>query len=582
MKGTMLLAGVLLASGVHAAPRATTAFIDVNLVAMADDTVQPHQVVLVRDGRIAAIGPLGKVTIPAGARRVRAAGAYLAPGLHDMHVHMMSPVDLTLFLANGVTTVFNLHGKPAHLMWRAGVAGGKLAGPRIYSTGPIINDPQTPQAAVAMVDRIADAGYDGIKIYNRVGAAEYPALIAEAKQRGLLLMGHVARGPGFAATLAAGQSIAHAEEILYTNFAAPDGDDLGRMRLDDAAIPALVQRIAQSGVSVTPTLSMFHDIHRQATDLPGYLRDPRYRYLAPWQLAALQPGVNRYDKRYDAAALKFLQDGYVFQQRLVKAMQQAGVPLLAGTDATQIGPIAGFSLHQELDELVAAGLTPYQALRAATVNPAAYLKSDAGTLAVGKRADMVLAACNPLADVTCLRKLDGVVAGGRWFDGARVKAMLADVPAAHLRNRRRLTATLVAHPEQADAALLYADPLGSLGGAVLGDAYDRLGAARFEKLVAGLSLAGREAPNMEALNDLGYALLANKRYPAAIALMQRNWALFPREANAADSLADAYLQSGDAVRARDYYARALALDAKYVNADFANKFLAEHPAAGSR
>ncbi len=207
--------GVALSSPGLAADR-VRAFVDVGVIPMDREGVLLHQTVLVAADRITALGPAADVAVPPDAVRITGRGRYLLPGLTDAHVHLVSATELPLYLASGVTAVLNLHGQPAHLRWRAQVAEGSLAGPTIFSTGPIFDRLHTPEVAVGLIDDQAAAGYDGIKIYNQVGRAEYPALVAEAKKKGLLLMGHVAREPGFQATLAAGQSIAHAEELTYS------------------------------------------------------------------------------------------------------------------------------------------------------------------------------------------------------------------------------------------------------------------------------------------------------------------------------------------------------------------------------
>jgi imidazolonepropionase-like amidohydrolase len=193
-----------------------TAFVHVNVIPMDQEQVLSDQTVVVHQERIQAIGPAASTAVPPAARVIDAKGQFLLPGLADMHVHIYFPEELTLYVANGVTTVFNLNGQPAHLYWRKQTASGELLGPAIYSVGPTFDRSRTAEEAVKEVDAQAAAGYDGIKIYNQVSSAEYSALTAEAHKKNMVLVGHIAREPGFAPTLAAGQSIAHAEEYLYT------------------------------------------------------------------------------------------------------------------------------------------------------------------------------------------------------------------------------------------------------------------------------------------------------------------------------------------------------------------------------
>jgi hypothetical protein len=217
-----------------------TAFVHVNVLPMDGEHVLEGQTVVVEGDRIAQIGPVGSVKIPAGTQLVDGTGKYIIPGLVDAHVHLQSQTKFALYLANGVTTVFNLDGRPAHLLWRKQIASGEVIGPTIFTTGPIFHQKRTSEEDVKLVDEQAAAGYDGIKIYNEVSREEYPALIAEAKRKNLLLMGHVARGPGYAMTLQAGQSIAHLEEIVYTNFNPQGDDDFDHLVFDESRIPQVV------------------------------------------------------------------------------------------------------------------------------------------------------------------------------------------------------------------------------------------------------------------------------------------------------------------------------------------------------
>jgi tetratricopeptide (TPR) repeat protein len=554
---------------------------DVAVLPMDSERRLEHQVVVVRGGRILQVGLLGAVKVPKGARRIPGAGRTLLPGLTDTHVHLASPTELPLYLAHGVTTVFNLDGRPGHLAWRKAVAEGRLAGPRILSAGPTFSETMSPAEAVARVDALAEAGYDAVKIYNQVGLEEYAALIAAAKRRGLLLMGHVPRKPGFEATLRAGQSIAHAEELVYTAFNPGVEETFGLKALDEGRIPEVARKVAASGVSVTCTLTCFHDIVRQATDLDAFLKNPDLASLPPWIRTRLEPGRNRYHGRYTAEEEAFLAAAYPFQLKLARALSEAGVPLMTGTDAATIGPVAGVSVHQELEELVAAGLTPFQALRASTTAPAAYLRrpGERGTVEPGQRADLILVEGDPLKDIRATRALAGVVFAGRWRDAKGLAAWKAGAPAAHEALRRDLARSLEADPVAGLQRLAEADPEALLTGDLLADWMGRKGSGAYDHLMDRLR---KEAPGAflaseSAANDLGYGLLGRKAFPEALAVFRRACADFPRSANAEDSLAKALAASGDLAGGRAHYRKALALDPAYGNADGARKWLREHP-----
>ncbi len=562
------------------------AFVHANVVPMDEDRVLRDQTVVVSAGRITALGPTGKTPVPSGARVIDAAGRYLSPGLADMHVHVYAPQELTLYAVHGVTTIFNLNGRPQDLAWRRRIAAGELLGPTLYSAGPTFDRPRTPEEAVAEVDRQAAAGYDAVKIYNQVGAAEYPALTAEAKKKGLVLVGHVAREPGFEATLAAGQSIAHAEEYVYTYFNDdPDPKNVTVHPLDTAKIPKAVAMTREAGVSVIPTLVAFHNIVRQATDVKAYLRDPNLAYMPPFMRAQLEPAVNTYANRWPYEKLAGLAVSYEFQRQLVKALHDGGVPILAGTDASWLG-VPGISLIEEVENFQELGFTPYAALRTATVDPAKLLRQDGefGTIAVGRRADMLLTRENPLEDVRRLRGVVGVMANGRWISAQERRRLLDGLPASYRDMLAQLTKDAATNPRALDAYLEANDPFGEIGGAVLGSIASNRGPQGLVELLQGVRRTDPDSPLLreEAVNQLGYSLIGQKQNEAAVAVFRLNTELYPSSGNTYDSLAETYLAAGNKDLARQYYVRALEVQPDYPNAKGAREILEtklEAPAA---
>jgi hypothetical protein len=569
---------------VHAALAASAAdtrpvaFLHTNVVPMDGPRVLADQTVVVAQGRITALGPTAGTRVPPGARVVDGKGRYLMPGLADMHVHLYTPQELTLYVVNGVTTVFNLNGRPGHLAWRRRVADGELLGPTIYSAGPTFDRPRSAEQAVAEVDRQAADGYDAVKIYNQVSAAEYPALTAEAKKKRLVLVGHVAREPGFAATLDAGQSIAHAEEFVYTYFNDdPDPRNEVVHPLDTLKIPKAVALSREAGISVIPTLVAFHNIVRQATAVKAYLEDPHMAYLAPSMRTALDPANNTYANRWPPERLPGLAVSYEFQRQLVKALHDGGVPILAGTDASWLG-VPGFSLVEEVENFQDLGFTPYAALRTATADPATLLgrEADFGTVAVGKRADLILTRRNPLENVRALENLDGVMAGGRWIPETERRALLAGIPAAYRVSLAELARKARTDLPALDADLASNDPLGLVSSAVLVELARGRGP---DELPARLAELHRKDPDSrltaeETLNQLGYDLLSAKQTDAALAIFRLNTELRPESGNAYDSLAETYLHLGKEEMARELYARALAVQPDYPNAKTAREILA--------
>ncbi|MGZ5442143.1 MAG: amidohydrolase family protein [Thermoanaerobaculia bacterium] len=478
----------------------TYAFVDVNVIPMTGRVVLRQQTVVVAEDTIVAIGPSARVPIPADAVTIDGRGRSLMPGLTDAHVHLFTAPELSLYVANGVTAVFNLNGAPAHLRWKQAIAEGRMTGPAIYSTGPTFMSKRPRAEAEAAVAEQAAAGYDGVKIYNGVGADEYGALVASAKARRMLVIGHVPREVGAETALRAGQSIAHAEEFVYSE----------------------------------------HDLRQLRRALP-------------------------------------------FQRKLVRALNAAGVPLLAGSDATAIGPVAGFSLHEELAELVRSGLTPYDALRTATVNPARYLQriDRYGTVEAGKAADLVLVEGNPLADIRSTARIVGVMRNGAWHDAAALRRMVAAVPAGYANAHAELLRRIGTDLKAAESFVRESDPFGILGGSALAELASNSTPEELQALFARLERAVPDAwlAREESLNELGYTLLMNGRPLQAVAVFEANAARHPRSANVFDSLAEGYFKAGRVALAVETYGKALAVEPEYGNAPFARKFIEEH--AGS-
>jgi len=559
------------------------AFVHVNVIPMDRETVLEDQTVIVEGGTIAAVGPAADTAIPSGARQIAARGKYLIPGLTDAHVHLQSPTEFPLYLANGVTTVFNLDGRPAHLLWRKKIASGEMQGPTIFTTGPIIDKAPQADEAARMVDEQAALGYDGVKIYNGVSKEAYPALIAEAKRKKLLLMGHVARKPDFEMTLASGQSIAHLEEYTYTFFNPQRDADNRHIVYDESKIPEAVRLTVKSGIYVIPTLSTYATILQQATALDEFLKRPELRYDPPWIQAALQPETNRYKNGFAPAVYPRIRTSLALQRKLLKALEDAKVPLLCGTDSSDVGPVAGFGIHEELQEFVSDGLTPYQALQTATVNAARYFGRSAefATITTGKRADLVLLRANPFAEIGNTRGIEGVMVRGRWLEKKELTTAVEKVPASYAEQVRTVAGEIRTNPEPALRYLEENDPFDNISSAVLAEMVRGQNVDELRGIVHELR---RKHPDSRlgserSVNDLGYNLLGQKKYTEAIAVLRLNTEEFPKSANAWDSLGEALFKSGDVTHAVESYRKALEADAQYPNAEAAKKFVADHQQA---
>ncbi len=574
---------VLARPGGDPASPARIALVHVNVIPMSRETVLEDQTVLLANGKIEQLGPAASVAVPKEAKVIEARGKFLIPGLTDSHVHLQTPIEFPVFLANGVTTVYNLDGRPAHLLWREKIAKGEMIGPTIYSTGPIFFEAATAEEAVRKVDEQAALGYDAVKIYNGVSKQAYGPLIAEAKKKNMLLMGHVARKPDFEATLGAGQSIAHLEEYTYTFFNPKRDDDDTHIVYDESKIPEAVRLTVTAGIFVTPTLANYATIVQQATDLDTFLKNPDLRYDSPWLRENFQPDVDRYKNRFGADDYPRLRASLALQRKLVKALEDAGVPILSGTDASDVGPVAGFGLHEELQEFVNDGFTPYQALRTATVNPARYFRQSEqwGTIEAGKRADLLLLDANPLENIANTKKIAGVVLHGEWFEKSVLRASLEKVPAEYEAGIQAMESLLETNPEEAGRSMATMDPFGGVSASALERIAEGKGA---NALVAALKRMRGKLPNSkavseEAQNTLGYQLFRKQKNEQAIAVLRLNTEEFPKSSNTWDSLGEILLKTGDVPGGVASYKKALEVDPNYPNAEAARKIVTEQGAA---
>jgi len=446
---------------------AETAFVNVNLVPMTMETVIPVQTVLIKGSKIAAIGPSTQITIPDNTLLIDGSNLFLMPGLADMHIHTDThwlnggwPVSpLHLFLANGVTAIrdFGPRGMPADyaLYWRNAIQKGRLQGPAIYAAGPIIYGPV--KDVVKIVYEQKRQGFDFIKPYSFLSKKEFKDAVKTAGELNMYVAGHIPFAVGLDGILAAGMNeIAHIEELdfefldfdrtrhlghaAWFKYLIQNGTeqmgDLDNLPDDElknryqADIRTVIGKIKASNVPLCTTLTV-DEILVEKLFHPDHLKSrPTSEYLPYGFFKALEQGKNRHQVQFrghEAFAPCHLQ----LNRLLLRELHAGGVTLLLGTDSgpMDMGLVPGFSLHDELRILIRNGLTPYDAIKTATVNAARVINEmtgdgDFGTLAVGKRADMILVKGNPLKDIDHLKKLQGVMTSGRWYDSASLEKMI--------------------------------------------------------------------------------------------------------------------------------------------------------------
>jgi imidazolonepropionase-like amidohydrolase len=420
---------------------------DVTVVPMDTQVLLEHHSVVVRAGRIASILPAGEAVALEGATLVDGRGCFLLPGLCDMHVHVWSADDLTLFVARGVTLVRNMFGSPMQLEMRRRIEAGDVLGPTLVSAGPIVDgeDPVWPGSAVvasaAAAERVVreqkEAGYDFVKVYAKLSPEAWRAILEEAGRQGVPVAGHVPGNVGLDEALASQQrSIEHMTgfESAVASALPVDGethdllDDLRAWpRFDEARARELAPRVARSGAWSCPTLVVWTGWVGPGEAARLEMRD-EMRYVAPWTKAFWTQMRGDGDPR-SASLAADIASGQAARLRMVGLLQEAGAPLLLGTDQGNPYIVAGFSVHRELELLVRAGLTPFQALASATREPARFLDrvGDFGTLTVGARADLVLLDGNPLADVRNTARIAGVVLRGAWHPREELDSLLDQI-----------------------------------------------------------------------------------------------------------------------------------------------------------
>jgi len=440
-----------------------------NVVDVAGGTIRRDQTVEIRDGKIAAVRDAA-APVPKGAEVLNATGKFLMPGLWDMHVHLQGPQrDLNLFVANGVLGVRDMGSAAKDIFpWREQVARGALLGPRIVACGPIIDGPTptNPPVSVSVRDAasarettrsIQAMGADCLKVHDGVPLDAYLAIADEAKKLKLPLVGHVpVQVPTLRATDAGQRSIEHqiglrgasaAEAAVMEAEAKHDvfGEAMrtksfalipesiakkGNLLLDQfdpERAQALYRAFARNGTALTPTLVTQRSL--TFIDDLAAREDPRDRYVPASERKWWRPEAGMLTRYRTPAYKAFRKREYAKTLEQIPVAHRAGVIFLAGTDTHIPYTYSGFSLHEELQLFVKAGLTPLEALRTATINPVRFLGLEAqlGGIEPGKIASVVLLDANPLQEISNSQKISAVVVAGKLLRSSDLARLLQEV-----------------------------------------------------------------------------------------------------------------------------------------------------------
>jgi len=429
----------------------TIAFVDINVIPMDSERILESQTVIIENGRITQLGPSEDINPPDNAIIIDGKGQFLIPGLSDMHVHLFgSENDLLLNLANGVTTIREMGDGPSeYLEWRDEIKAGTRTGPNLWVWSPAIKelrgfgvieamvpakgvaDINKPEDAEKLVAKFAAQGYDGIKIKLRsVDISE--AVIEAAERHGLQVDAHAPSD-----LWAIGDYPCEDREECWNEFINMDLEAVAHLeellrtieRSDESILKA-AQDVAEDGIWVTTTNILMQSIAEQITDLDSLLAQPEIAYLNPSHFSlGWLPGENYYSTFDMTSFSEYL----IAHKKMLLALNEAGVPMMSGTDTPLPVLVPGFALQEELALMVEIGLSPYDALKTSTYNPAKYLGEldEFGTVEVGKRADLVLLQANPLEDITNTQKIEGVMVRGKWYSRADLDTMLEEVAKAN-------------------------------------------------------------------------------------------------------------------------------------------------------
>ncbi|WP_026852141.1 amidohydrolase family protein [Geothrix fermentans] len=446
-------------------------FEHVNVVPMTRNVVLADYSVVVRNDKIEQMGASSTIKAPKHAIRIDGRDKYLIPALSDMHVHLegdawnlMFPKEkkftseeidfrdiLFLYVANGITTIDVLFAFPEHLALREKIRKQELPGPRMVLSrmidgagkawppplGVWIHNPAEAEDAVIEAHR---QGYDRIKVYSFLDLPSYDAIMRAGKKLGMPVDGHIPFAVSVEHAVASGQGmIAHAEEIMK---AAKENNP--------ESIRHYASLLAASPTYVTSALITNKNINAVIQDPVREFSKPGTEFLHPMGLGIWNYVYLNLYKPIPKKHRDHLSEGYEsFLKPFVREFHRRGGKLLAGTDAPIPSTLPGFALHDELAELVVAGLSPYEALRVSTTNAHDFLgeRALAGTLEPGKAANVVLLDGNPLDAISNTRKISGVMTQGQWLSRADIDRRLADIKDAYAKLKaKKAIRPMVADP----------------------------------------------------------------------------------------------------------------------------------------
>ncbi len=467
----LLLAGNSLAGRGEEARKLAIAHVTV--VDTASGVLRADQTVVIAGARILSIVPSSEYRAEAGTRIIQTHGKFLIPGLWDMHVHIAGlsadpkwskNVILPLLTAMGISGVRDMGGDLSVLQeWRREIESGALIGPHIVAGGPMLVSRGKKSPEQLPISNVEDAreavrslkqqGADFIKIIDLPSREAFFAVADEAKRQNLPFVGHVP--PVVTASEASDAGMRSIEHVVYSNLemdCAAREDELrkaetaARARHEEGISARLLQeamnsydvqkatalweRFQSNGTWLVPTLVSIEALSRHNLDPETQANDPRLEYVPAALRKEWDPRTA--ENKFSAGEQQWWSQQYINDGKLTAAMIKGGVSLLAGSDSLDRYVFPGFALHRELQLLTEEGMTPLEALRTATRNPAKFLsrEGETGTIAKGAQADLVLIDANPLENISNTMKIYAVIRGGVYLDRAALDGLLNRARAA--------------------------------------------------------------------------------------------------------------------------------------------------------
>lgn len=398
---------------------------NVNVIPMTKDTVLRNKSVLIKNGNIVHIDSI----IPEiDVKVIDAKGKYLSPGLIDVHVHIWDKQEFGLYLANGVTAVRNAWGMPFHLRFKEQINNNELLGPVFITTTPKLTGAENAtfdqlgikdeKHAHDLIKHYHEDGYDLIKTYAGMPEDIFDVIIEESEKNNMPIVAH----PSFEVPYAyhfkkAIQSIEHTEDIVQNAL---------KYKLDSVALQNVIKYYSDAKMAHTPTLTIYQNIIDIIEQKDSVKTIGGGNYMNPTLVSlGSMDSYNRWtsEQFYKPETLEQIKKQHQFHLYIVKQLHQAGVKLLCGTDAGIVFNMPGYAIHEELTYYIEAGLTPYEALKTATINPSTEigLFNNLGTIEKGKLANLILSDKNPLEDISTLSNPIAVCIKGRYLQNYELK-----------------------------------------------------------------------------------------------------------------------------------------------------------------